>query len=202
MQNKFDLDKPQKQATLNYAGDGIADMIVGAGFLGIGLMLIGELPFVPVWLVVFLVPVSWGLKRLITVPRLSADELLAQPEHKLPARTLKWILLAGVLLLAGTVLATALTVGSASGELYPFLSWGMITLALISVFVMLGLLYRAWRYALYALLVLPVMGLVAVEVVDFPPALAGLGAVVLLSGLMLAARFVATHPRLQTGFDS
>ncbi len=199
MQNKFDLDNPQMRAYLNYAGDGIADIIAGTAFLGIGLMMVSDMPFVPVWLVIILMPVSWGLKRLITVPRLNADDLAAQPARRLPARALKWILLAGVLLLAATVAATAFGVGAPSAEPNLFLLWGMITLSLMSVFAVIGLLYRAWRYAAYALLVLPAMALVVGEAVEFPLALAGLGAVVLLTGLLLAGRFVAAHPRLRSG---
>ena len=68
MQNKIGWENPEKQIYIRYGGDGITDMMVGGAFLGIGLMMFSDMPFVPVWVIIFLMPVSWGLKKLITLP--------------------------------------------------------------------------------------------------------------------------------------
>ena len=59
MQNKIGWENPDKQIYLRYGGDGIADLIVGSAFLGIGLMMLSDMPFVPVWLVIFLMPIRY-----------------------------------------------------------------------------------------------------------------------------------------------
>jgi hypothetical protein len=43
------------------------------------------------------------------------------------------------------------------------------------------------------LLVIPAMYLIVAAGIDFPVALAGLGAVILLSGLLIAVRFITGH---------
>ena len=197
MYRKSNFDDSQSRAYLRYAGDGIADMIVGAAFLGIGLMLFSHLPFVPVWIVILLAPLSWALKRLVTVPRLSEAELLSLQKGEGPAiQTIKFAAIAGVLLLSGAVLLTAFSARWLPGLPRPALMWALIGVTLVTMLLILGLIYHSWRWAAYALLVLPAMALLLATAVDFPAVLAGLGAVILLGGLVVCAKFLSTHPRL------
>lgn len=198
MRGRAGWEDPQKQLYLRYGGDGIADMIVGTAFVAIGLMLISDMPFVPAWLVIFLAPISWGLKRRITVPRLSEAEIKALLKEEGPAiQTIAWVTIVGVLFLVATVLVTMLSPDRLSAQWSPYLSWVTIGLSLAAVFILLGLIYRAWRWAAYALLVVPAGWFIVAGGIEFPAALAGLGTLVLLCGLFIAARFVATHPRLR-----
>jgi hypothetical protein len=197
MYRKSNFDDPQAQAYLRYAGDGIADMIVGVAFLGIGLMMFSDLPFVPIWIVLLLAPLSWGLKRWITVPRLSEAELLALSKEEGPAvQTIKAAAIVGVLLLTSAVLLTTFASRWLPGIPRPALMWALIGVTLVTMLLILGLIYRSWRWAAYAVLVLPAMALLLATAVDFPAVLAGLGAVILLGGLVVCGRFLSTHPPL------
>ena len=197
MHNKIDWEQPQKQVYLRYGGDGIADLIVGGAFLGIGLMMVSDMPFVPVWIVILLAPISWALKRLITVPRLSQEEITAEIEREgLSLRAIKWAAISGVLILSAMVLLTATSRGWLSMVLGPYAFWVLIGLTLVSIFVIVGLIYNARRWAVYALLVMPLMLVGAVMGLDFPWLLAVLGTVTFLGGLLVAVRFVLSHPRL------
>jgi hypothetical protein len=197
MHNKIDWEEPQKQVYLRYGGDGIADLIVGGAFLGIGLMMASDMPFVPVWIVILLAPISWALKRLITVPRLSQEEITAEIEREgLSLRAIKWAAISGVLILSAMVLLTATAQGRLSMVLGPYAFWVLISLTLVSIFVIVGLIFSARRWAVYALLVMPLMLVGAVMGLDFPLLLAALGTVTFLGGLFVAARFVLSHPRL------
>jgi len=197
MYRKSNFDDPQAQAYLRYAGDGIADMIVGAALMGIGLMMFSDLPFVPIWIVLLLAPLSWVLKRWITVPRLSEAELLTLREAEGPAvQTIKAAAVVGVLLLSAAVLLTAFLSRWLPGIPRPALMWSLIGVTLVTMLLILGLIYRSWRWAAYAVLVLPAMALLLATAVDFPAVLAGLGAVILLGGLVVCGRFLSTHPRL------
>lgn len=196
MFRKFGHDDPANQAYLRFSGDGIADLIIGGAFIGIGLMLISELPYVPVWLIIFLMPISWALKKWITVPRLSEAEAAVQAKSGLPRHKILWVTLTGVLVLMVTILATAWYPQWASGVLAHLLSWSMIAASLAIVLLSVGLIYHAWRFVFYALMVIPAMALVTSGVIDFPAALAGLGALMFLGGIVMAGRFVTNHPRL------
>ncbi len=61
MHNKMGWDEPQKQVYVRYGGDGIADLIVGVAFMRIGLMMLSDMPFVPVWIIILLETISWSL---------------------------------------------------------------------------------------------------------------------------------------------
>ena len=196
MFNKMDWQDPERQVYLRYGGDGIADLIVGGAFVGIGLMMGSEMPFVPIWIVLILLPISWGLKRLITVPRMSEEEITAQRERAgLSQKAIKWAAVTGVLVLSGMVLLTAYSEGPLSMFLGPYTFWALIGLSLVVILATVGLIYAAWRWAVYALLVIPIMLAGAAWKLDFPIVLAALGAVIFISGLLVAARFVAGHPR-------
>jgi hypothetical protein len=197
MFRKFNYDDPQSQAYLRYAGDGIADITVGAAFLGIGLLMLSELPFVPVWIILPLIPINWGLKRLVTVPRLSEAELLTVYKEEGPSlQTIKGAMIAGVLLLTAAVALTAFSPRLLPDIPRPPLMWGLIGITLVSLLLILGLIYRTWRWVGYAVLVVPMMALLLATSVEFPTVLAGLGALILISGLIVCTRFISTHPRL------
>lgn len=197
MHNKMDWEEPQKQVYLRYGGDGIADLIAGGAFLGIGLMMASDMPFVPVWIVILLAPISWALKRLITVPRLSQEEITAEIEREgLSLRAIKFAAISGVLILSGMVLLTATAQDFPSMVLGPYVFWVLTGLTLVSIFVVAGLIFNARRWAVYALLVLPLMLVGALLGLDFPILLAIMGGVTFLGGLYTAARFVVSHPRL------
>lgn len=197
MQNKFDLNDRTKQAYQRYAGDGIADMIIGAGFFATGLMMFSDMPFVPVWIVLLLVPASWALKRQITLPRLSEAEATAYAaDLGTTTRTFTWVAVLGVSVLAGTLLATVALPRWDINLPQPYTMWGIIAISLIAIFTVLGLLFHAWRFAGYVLLTAATMFFAAATKLDFPFVLMTLGVVILASGLLLAIRFVTTHPRL------
>lgn len=196
MFRKFDLEEPQKQAYLRYNGDGIADILVGAAFIGIGLMLYSDMPFVPVWIVILLAPVSWALKRWITLPRLSEAEAdILKKEEGPYIQKIKMATIIGVLLLSLVVLLTALSPEWIPGIQGPYFWLGMIGFTLFSVLAVLGAIYHSWRWIAYALLVIPAMVLMVALDADFPQVLAALGTLIFLCGLVIAARFVSTHPR-------
>lgn len=83
------------------------------------------------------------------------------------------------------------------GPARPLLSWGMIGLSLTVVLLSAGLLTGVWRWALYALMALAGMVWVALGLLQFPLLMAALGVAMFAAGLAIAARFMATHPRLQ-----
>jgi hypothetical protein len=197
MFRKFNYDDPQSQAYLRYAGDGIADITVGAAFMGIGLLMLSDLPFVPIWIILLLVPMNWGLKRLVTVPRLSEAELLSLHKEEGPSiQTIKVATIAGVLLLTVAVGVTALSPRLLPDIPRPPLMWGLIGITLLALLLILGLIYHTWRWVGYAVLVVPMMALLLTTAVEFPAALAGLGTLILLGGLIVCTRFISTHPRL------
>jgi hypothetical protein len=155
------------------------------------------MPFVPVWIVILLAPISWVLKRLITVPRLSEEEISAEIDREgLSLRAIKWAAISGVIILSVMVLLTATSQGWLSTYLGPYAFWVLIGLTLVSIFVVIGLIFNSRRWAVYALLVMPLMLVGAVMGFDFPILLAVLGGVAFLGGLLVAGRFVASHPRL------
>jgi hypothetical protein len=197
MHNKMDWEQAQKQVYLRYGGDGIADLIVGGAFLGIGLMMWSDMPFVPVWIIILLAPISWALKRLITVPRLSEAEITAEIEREgLSLQAIKWAAISGVVILSVMVLLTAFSRNWLSTYLGPYAFWVLIGVTLVSILVIIGLVFNARRWAVYALLVMPFMILAAAAGVDFPIVLAMLGIIIFGSGLLVMAKFVAGHPRL------
>jgi len=196
MHNKADWENPERDLYLRYGGDGVVDLIVGFAFCGIALMMLSDMPFVPVWIIILLMPISWALKRLITVPRLSAEEVEAQISGTgLPVRTVKLAAVSGALVLIGMALLIAISKGTFTSILGPYAYWMAIGLSLVSILVVLGLIYGAYRWAVYALLVMPLFVFGALAGIDFPLLMGALGALIFCGGLITASQFVVSHPR-------
>jgi MFS family permease len=174
--------------------DGLLDLCVGVGLLGIGLAwlaghvaLTGVFPalMIPVWLV---------LRKRITEPRVGRVEF-SKERRRAERRGLSQALGAGIGVFVLALAAAAWIRGGASapGGWAPLIPSLLVGLALVIVSALIG----AWRFAAYSVTLVALAGLVTWLGGEPGTYLALAGGLLSLWAGGLVARFTATHPDLE-----
>ena len=186
-------ENPRTRGYMLYSTDGIADLLAGAMFLLAGLQLSSEVAVMPVWLFVLLVPLHLALKRRFTLPRLSEAEVQGYLEQSPATGTIARVALAG---LSAIVLAIPVYWMKPwwLPDSSPLLLWLLIAATLMGILLSIGLIYRAPRWAGYALLVPPLLLAAGGLGLGLGAVLAGLGLLMVSGGLLLLGRFLSDHP--------
>ena len=195
MAEKIDLKQIERNLFRDYCQDGLADMMIGAYFVLIGLGLAsGVTPFV-VLPIVFYAPLLRALKRRVTYPRTGYVELRDGDPQALP-----WFVLgsAALGLLALVVTLIAAGVIGRPGQWYRWMPIGF-GIWMAGVFLGLGVRVGMVRYYVAAAVALaggPTFALLPLtgKLVPLGLHFATLGAVLLAWGTAALLRFVRQYP--------
>lgn len=179
-----------------YAGrfdDGLLDLCVGLGLLGVGLSWLSGWHVYGAVMPALLIPLWIALRRRVSEPRLGRVEFA--PARRRSERS--WLL--GTLALGSAVLVLAVAVylavgrgGAAPRALVPLLPGLLLALGLVLVSAMIG----APRFAAYALALGGLAALTTWLGADPGVYIAAGGGLLCLWAAALVARFLSTHPAL------
>jgi hypothetical protein len=177
--------------------DGLGDIMTGIIILSFGMGVVTEMFWIsPVWVPIF-IPIWGKLKKRLHAGRLSSDEISPSKMGGASSRQLMVVGLGGVTLLVGLVFFTLMLGGS---DLYWLKSWlstyfelvlGVIAAILLAA---IGVINRAGRFYLYALLALVLLSAGYLVDIHFGISLILLGGLILASGLVVLYRYINDHP--------
>jgi hypothetical protein len=195
---KIDLKQIERNIFRDYCQDGLVDIIFGAYFLILGLLLpVGAVgPFV-VLFIVFFVPLLQALKKRFTYPRTGYVELRQGDPGPLP-----WLVLGSLVLGLVALVAVLIAVGVIA-QPAQWYRWMPIFFGiwLAGILLGLGLSVRLVRYYVVAgvalvggptFALLPLVG----KLENIGLFFAAVGAVILVWGLLAFVRFLRKYPRL------
>jgi hypothetical protein len=195
MVEEIDLKQIERNVYRGFFQDGLADMMLGAYFFFIGLLLPDGPVAVVVVLIVFFVPLVLGLKKRITYPRTGYVELRQGDPGPLPwfalgSFVLGLIALVAVLIAAGVI--------AQPGQWYRWMPI-FFGIWLAGIFLGLGLRVRLVRYYVLAGVAL-VGGLICAllpltgKLANLGRFFAAVGAVMLAFGIIAFVRFLRKYP--------
>jgi hypothetical protein len=195
MVGNIDLKQIERNVFRDYFRDGLADMMIGAYFLFIGLGLAaGTAPFV-VFAIVFFAPLLRGLKKRFTYPRSGYAEL-----REGDPQALVWFAL-GSLVLGLAALVAVLIANGVIAQPAQWYRWMPIFFGiwLAGTFFGLGLRVGVVRYYVLACVALaggPISALVPLtgKLDNIGLFFAVVGAVLLTWGVLAFVRFLRIHP--------
>lgn len=196
MVEKIDLKQIERNVFRDYCQDGLVDMMFGAYFLFVGLLLpTGSVaPFI-VLSIVFFAPLLRGLKNRFIYPRTGYVELRQGDPGPVP-----WFIL-GSLVLGLIVLVAVLIAAGVIAQPAQWYRWMPIFFGiwLAGIFLGLGLSVRLVRYYVVAGVALaggPIFALLplARKLENIGLFLAAVGAVLLAWGVVAFARFLRKYP--------
>lgn len=194
------FDKPvSRERIMAFSRDGVFDIVLGVMLLAAAAYLYFDMVALGGIIVVLIVPLVQGLKRSITVPRLAATDLPDDVEVRMFRSFMVASVLIGMLALAGVAVFMLDRAGNLPGWLDGRLADGLpyALLTIVGVFLLIGTYAtRSWRFIGYAVLIGVAYALMRWLDITLWVGLAGLGVVALVLGVVLAVRFVQTHPVL------
>ena len=188
-----------RERIMAFSRDGVFDIAVGVMLIGAGAYLYFDLIALGGIFVVLILPLIQGLKAAITVPRLAVEE---QPEYG-AVRIFRGLLVSAVLLGVLFTAAVAIFMFDRAGNMPGWLDgWladalPIALLTIVGVFLLVGTYAtRNWRLVAYAVLVAATYAALHWLELSLPLGLVALGVVAIAIGIVLALRFVRTHPVL------
>ncbi len=183
--------------TLFYHKDGLLDIFAGCLLLFFAISILTGLYFMAAIWAAILAPLWVTARKTITWRRIPPEDIASQPH------TSSFLVLAGLagLALLGVISGTLIFLSRESLpalrtwlDAYFELAFG-VGVALI--FTAVAFLLRLGRFAAYALLAGIVFGVAYLQHIDFWAPLALSGGLVILTGGLTLARFLARHPELR-----
>jgi hypothetical protein len=195
----IDLKQLERNIFREYVQDGLTDLIFGAYFLLLGLLLQtgGTVaPFIVLY-TLFFVPLLRALKKRVTYPRTGYVELRQGDPAPLPSLVLGAVAL-GLVTLVVVLIAVGAIADPAQWYRWMPIFFGIVVAGIL---IGLGLKVRLVRYHVVAAVALvggPAATLLplAGKLAHIGLFMAAIGALILSGGVLALARFVRTHPRL------
>jgi hypothetical protein len=179
-----------------YHGDGLIDIAIGLGILIFAIAeILGQIAFTGVWVALW-VPIMLSAKKSITLPRMRYTDFGPAPNAQRKVK-LVIVTVAGVVALLFTL---GLVVFTTSETIPTLTTWvkeyGLIVIGvlLVSLFGLIAWATGARRVYAYAALAAVVFASGYWFNLEFPLYLTVLGAIVLLSGIVVLLRFLRKHP--------
>ena len=198
MIEEIDLKQIERNIFREYCQDGLADIVIGAYFFLLGLLLpSGTVAPLIALFVLFFVPLVRGLKNRYTYPRLGYVELRQGDPGPVPLLTV------GSLVLGLIALIAVLIAVGAIGQPAQWYRWMPILFGIwfAGMFLGLGLTVRVVRYYVVAGVTLvggPTFALLPLtrKLENIGLFFAAVGAALLVGGIVAFARFLRKHPLL------
>lgn len=195
-------DPKLRKAYMAYQNDGVLDVFLGWCVFLAGLMMFTEIFWMAGAYVAIITPLFLSFKESITVPRLDGDELTQASGPKL--RAARPLLVGGFTLIAlmGLAVLFVFVVASAAEGLRDIMltiAGGVMALAVLSGFAVLGYIYNAPRWYAYGALAIVLAGLAWSTGLALPWVIMAVGAAIALTGSFYLFRFLRNHPLLPLG---
>lgn len=192
---KIDLKQIERNVWRDYFLDGLADMLLGAYLLTVGLFLVGDNAAFVVFPILFYLPLLQALKKRFTYPRIGYVELRQGDPQPLPAVILGSAVLGLVALIAVLIAAGVLAQPALWYRWMPIL----FGIWLAGVFLGLGLRVGLLRYYVVAVVALasgPIFALLPLtgKLENLGLFLAAVGFVPLAWGALAFVRFLRQNP--------
>jgi hypothetical protein len=197
MLEKIDLKQVERNVLRDFFQDGLTDMLFGASFFFLGLILPqqGGLVVLPILLLAFSAPLTMGLKKHFTYPRTGYVALRQGDPGLVP-----WFVLGSLVLGLVAFVAALITAGVIAdpGQWYRWMPI-FFGIWLAGIFLGLGLQVRLARYYVVAGVALasgPLAALLPLsgKLSNIGLFFAVLGAVILAWGVLAFVRFLRRYP--------
>ncbi len=194
MTQKHQTSEPSPNAYLMYHQDGLQDILIGFVILVIGILILNDsASYMGIW-AALLYPFLLMGKKIVTMPRVPLANLPPEREQQ---RSLMVLFVLGTLTLIGGIAAYFLF----SGDGFSF-DAGARFIPVIALLIVGGLVVWAWRGGMGRLQLYIALFLIAFFAstrlgLNLPYIIIALGALILLVGLIVLARFLQTHPKLE-----
>jgi hypothetical protein len=188
----------ERRASL-YHGDGLLDIFIGLATLLAGaVVLVDRTSFVGIWVVLWL-PMMKAAKKSITVPRMRTIDFIPAPnaQRRVKQGIMITVLFLAVLMTLGLVLFTEneampswLTTWAKE---YAGVIWPAVLVGIGALIALATGVKRLYAYTLLAVIAIAVSSWFNL---GFPlhTYLTGLGAIILLSGMVILAQFLRKYP--------
>jgi hypothetical protein len=178
--------------------DGLGDIFAGFSILVFGLGIWADMPWMLAIFPAAFLPLWQSMRKRLIEPRLPRYSV--QSSHLAAART-KQAVLVGVFfmtMVAGLLAFWLFGAESLPLDLRTFIrEYFLVGLGLFGAFVwmLVGLIFQAWRFFLYAGLTLVSIIIGHLFQISLWTIMASLGAMILLIGIVVFIRFLMTHPK-------
>jgi len=191
----IDLKELERKAYTSYYDDGLLEIFLGGTVLLMGIAIFFDVTYL-FGIIPVLAMTSWaGAKRAITVPRIGMVRFGPDRQLRIRKEKLFFTIYFSITVIAGIVVFIVVSRSMDTARrvfgAYPLAPIGVIG-ALSLVF--LGYWKQIRRFHLYALLALAAVFGAPRLGVEPPHYMAGLGIVILVIGVVLLVRFLATYP--------
>jgi hypothetical protein len=196
---KLRQDERLRRLYMSYLDDGILDLFLGSIALLAALTLTTDMVWMAGVFVAAFLPVIWSVKEKITMPRLRRDDL--DPTAAGRSRVFLLSIAVGLVLFAFLGVLFLLLfqnpeLAAATERLLLVGAAGLIAAVVLVGFIIVGAIYSAPRWYVYAAIVL-LFGILAWWLgITLPWVIGALGAVMALTGAVYLARFLRSHPIL------
>ena len=180
----------KKERAKFYSGDGIMDITIGVSLFLAGLLVETDMVFLIGGLILVIMLLQQGLKRLITEPRMDAVgfEVSQAMIHR------KRVMIAVVLaLLAGIGLLLFVAYNLMRGNAYWPIIGGMVALVVLAIFGLAGWVMQARRYFFYLAAVVVIFAITLTQGFPIFYALLVCALVFLSGGLYMLLRFISEY---------
>lgn len=195
--NSWDYD--ERKPYLAYTNDGLTEMLLGAVLMLAMVLIRTDFVYMTAIWVILLIPIMWSLKRWITVPRLTKEEVANVNIHRAQKLRMVAIVALAALVLGGAFVFATFFTDSTLGQ-YARIFWMSFSfLMVVGLIAAMGFYLGQWRWYVYAALAVITAVLVTYGGVPFIEALLVLGAIIFMVGLAMLFRFLSTHPKLPEG---
>jgi hypothetical protein len=195
MSQNAHLKEIERKANL-YHGDGLIDIAIGLGILILAIaMILDQTAFTGAW-IVLLLPALRSVKKSLTVPRLRYTDFRPAPNAQWKVKLII-VTVAGVVALLFTLGLVVFTRNETVPALtawireYGLVVVGVLLAGLLSLIAWATGAKRVYAYAAMAVITFASSYWFNLE---FPLYLTVLGAIILLSGMVVLARFLRKYP--------
>ncbi|MFC1651180.1 hypothetical protein ACFL2X_06375 [Candidatus Latescibacterota bacterium] len=194
MTQNIDLKELERSAYLSFHQDGVPDIILGLWLIFFGIEMSTDLFFINLFLPLIFMGTGYYAKKLITIPRMGYVNFSQRRKTKEKGKMILMVSL-GIAVL-GVFLTVFLVSGVSSGlmdflKLYPLLVLAILWAVMPIMSALLLGIKRMYAYAvLIVLFFVPVQAVFPYE----PGRVIVTGAVILLAGIWVLARFMKKYP--------
>lgn len=196
MSDKRPLTDEERAPYLAYFQDGIWDILLGIWLLTWGLTMLLNAVYLPALMIVVALPMTWKLKKRITVSRLEPMRYTLEQLNHTRQRTGIAIFSGELVLCLGILLFIALQEKPEAGQWLAPWGWLLFGVILALAIGLVGYLYQAMSWAVYAFLLLTLVVASVWFGLELGWCMMLAGGLVLASGVGILGHFQQNHPPL------
>jgi hypothetical protein len=173
-----------------YSGDGILDINIGVSLVLAGLLVETDMVYLIGGLILVVMLLQQGLKRMITEPRLDA---VGFEVSQAMVRRKRVMIIVALSLLAGIGLLLFVAYNLMRGNIYWPVVGGLVAFVVLAIFSLAGWVMQARRYFFYLAAVVAILAITFTQGYPMLYALLACALVFLTGGLYMLLRFISEY---------